>query len=172
MARFRRRMTPVINSNKHYVTRSNVVIASSGIRNDVIANAVVAPANSATNEVEEGSIVKAVYIELWIVGSGAVGTIGQYNLAIEKKPANAPVMTFTNSVNLGSYLNKKNILFAAQANITSVLDGGLPIPVFRQWILIPKGKQRMGLGDDIVVNTSATGQEIQLCGLFTYKEFR
>ncbi len=138
----------------------------------VIVNAVPAPAGSATNEVEEGSIVKAIYVEMWIVGSGAVGTVGQYNFAIEKVPANGPVMTVSNMVNLQSYLNKKNVLLAHQANVSSILNGGLPIPVIREWIKIPKGKQRMGLGDDVVLSISATGQEIQVCGLFVYKEYR
>ncbi len=163
-------MLAPINSNKHYVHRSSVSVASAAILNDEIVDAVVAPATAASNQVEEGSIVKAVYIELWIVGEDSAGINSPFHVSLEKKPSDAPDMTFGQSVNLGAYPNKKNILYFTQGIVSSE-SLGPTVNILRQWFAIPKGKQRMGLGDQIVLNIAAT-IGIQICGFYTYKEYR
>ncbi len=78
-------------------------------------------------------------------------------------------MTYAQSLNLGAYPNKKNILYTTQGVI-----GGRDtqaIPVMRQWLLIPKGKQRMGLADKVEVTIASTGTAMQRCGIFTFKEY-
>ncbi len=166
-----RRMQAPINSIKHYVPRTNVGVNSGAILNETIVESVVAPATTNAFEVKEGSIVKAVYIEAWIQNSGATSTINQFNVALEKLPGNSADMTVSQSLNLGGYPNKKNILFAAQGNQGAAEDGVGGMPVLRNWVLIPKGKQRFGLGDKIVLNVTSTGQTLNLCGISTYKEY-
>ncbi len=129
-----------------------------------------APADTTAAEVTQGSIVKAVFVEMWVKSKAATGTSTQYNAAIEIRPSAAPAMTNTNILNLGSYLNKKNVLIAQQANLGDLNTQS--IPVFRQWIKIPRGKQRIGLGDKFVINMAAGGAAIDVCGLFVYKEYR
>ncbi len=159
-------------SVKHYAHLSNGTIASGAIARFEIVTANVAPAVSTATDVQEGSVVKAVYIEMWVSGDGATGTDTQFVIALEKRLSNADVMTFTESNNLGSYRNKKNILFTAQAFSGALIDGTPPIPVLRQWIKIPKGKQRMGALDRITLNIASTGQVLRRCGFTTYKEYR
>ncbi len=72
--------------------------------------------------------------------------------------------------NLMVYPNKKNILFYSQGVIGDLTTQS--IPVVRNWFLIPKGKQRMGLGDKIVETLTATAAVIQNCGFSTYKEYK
>jgi len=168
-----RKLVAPINSIKHYVhiTQANVLTATT--KSVVIANATsVATAGANANDVEEGSLVKAIFLEYWIYESGATGTAAQYNFIIEKKPAGATAITYAQMINLGAYPNKKNVLFSAQALMGSMLDGQGVIPLFKNWIMIPKGKQRMGLGDQIVVTFAPTGSTFAVCGMSTYKEYK
>ncbi len=167
----RRRPMVIIQSIKHYVHQNTLLIASGAIQNFAVADAVVAPAVGNAFDVAEGSVLKAVYIELWVIGASTTGTSSVFNMTIEKVPSNAPLMTFAQSQNLGAYANKKNILYVTQGIITAQIDGANPIPMHRAWILIPKGKQRMGAGDSIRLNVSAIA-DIRVCGIFTYKEYK
>jgi len=168
----RHRMLAPIMSIKHYVYRTLLLVTGGTLIVQPVAEGVVAPATANAHDVIQGSNLKAVYIELWIIGSGAAGTVSTFTVALEKVPANAPAMTFTNIVNLGAYLNKKNVLFTSQG-LLATSSSGSPTPFMRQWIAIPKGKQRMGLSDKISLNIASSGAgDIQVCGFFTYKEYR
>ncbi len=169
MARFRRTLAPII-SRKHYVHRTNVSIASGTLQPNLVTDAVAGEAIGSAAEVKEGSIVKAIHLELWMLSGGVEGSTTQFIVVVEKLPTGNPVMTQAQSVNLGSYPNKKNILYTTQG----VLGGnqGNSVPIIRDWVLVPKGKQRQGLGDRLVLNVSTVGQAMQVCGLFTYKEFQ
>ncbi len=166
-----RRMMSPINSRKHYVPQSLATVASGTITGRSAINTVVAPAVANADEVREGAVVKAVFVEIWILGGEASGTNTSFILAIEKRPSGAPAMTFANSQGLGSYNNKKNILYTTQGVVGSDQGGQGAIPVIRQWFKIPKGKQRMGLGDRVVVNISALANSLVICGQFLYKEY-
>ncbi len=167
-----RRMVAPINANKHYVHLTNGETGSGGLFTQNIAVAVVAPATSNAFDVEEGSIVKAVFIELWCAGAGGTGADTQFSASVEKRPSDAPIMTPAQSLNLGAYKNKKNILYFTQGVIGAHVDGNQGVPLLRQWFKIPKGKQRMGLGDRIVLNIGTVGTGINRCGFMTYKEYR
>ncbi len=160
-------MKPVIHSEKHYVqqTRSQAVTVSLSPIDIIVAQAVSAKA--AVDDVIEGAIVKAVFVEMWILDSG---NDGSFVLTLEKLPAGKAKMSFTQSNALGTYVNKKNILYTTQG--LSPNDGiGNPVPVIRDWFKIPKGKQRFGLGDELVLNITNNGTgNLDFCGFFTYKE--
>ncbi len=164
-------MVAPINSIKHYVGLPIATITAANNQTNELIDAKVAPASAAPEDVHEGSIIKAVFIEMWIVNDAASGIEAQFTVALEKKPSDGPDMTFTNSQNLGAYPNKKNILYVTQGLLAPFLDGQSSVPLLRQWILIPKGKQRFGLGDQLVLNMAAVGQDIRRCGISTYKEY-
>ncbi len=166
----RHRMVAPINSIKHYVPRPNVEIALGTIININIAEAETAPASAAVEDVLEGSVLKAVHVEMWIHGRAATGDQQQFVASLEKRPSDAPAMTFAQSLAMQAYPNKKNILYTTQGVIG---DGATQaIPIIREWFKIPKGKQRMGVGDRIVLNISTVEAALAACGLFTYKEYR
>ncbi len=165
-----RRMQAPINSIKHYVHETNIGIATGTIKNIEEILAVVAPANALPFQVIEGSVIKAIYLEFWLSSNGASGTETQFNLTVEKKREAEADMTFGQSAALGAYPNKKNILYTSQGIVNSNAVSGT-VPIIRQYILIPKGKQRFGLGDQLMVNISAIGA-LQFCGISTYKEYR
>ncbi len=120
-------------------------------------------------EVEEGSLVKAVFLEVWLSSDDTLVT--SFQVALEKVPAAAPAMTFTTGNSLGSYANKKNVLYVTRG-LAPAETFGNPVPVLRGWFKIPKGKQRMGLGDKIVMNITAISNGINWCGFMTYKEYK
>jgi len=60
---------PTINSEKHIAQRSLVSIANGEILNFIFANASASPTNP--SDVRVGSIIKAVYVEMWVLGSGS-----------------------------------------------------------------------------------------------------
>ncbi len=165
-----RKLVAPINSIKHYVPKTNTGVASGGLVSEFIADAVVAPATASPFSVREGSIIKAVHVEVWIIGDEATDTTSQFVFVVEKAPGNTTAITVTNLLNLGSYPNKKNVLYTSQGVLGAGIDGNGAIPVFRGWILIPKGKQRMGLDDSLRWHLTGVGS-LRVCGLVTYKEF-
>ncbi len=166
-------MLAPINSIKHYVHRANTSIASGSVSAHVVVDSTTAPGNATSADVTEGSIVKAVHLEYWLNSDGATGTTVQFVLIVEKVPANQSSATAVNLLNLGAYENKKNILYTTQGNLGASVDGQSSVPILRAWVLIPKGKQRFGLSDRLVVSMEPVGSVgAAFCGLATYKEYR
>ncbi len=160
-------MRPVIHSEKHYVqiSRSTVTTVTRNFEDLILVKSVP---STAVDEVTEGAIVKAVFIELWVINQG---NDGSHVVVISKIPQNVTGPTFVEMNALGQYPNKKNILFTQQG-----LDpnDGLtqPMNIIRGWVKIPKSKQRFGLGDSLritIANNSA--QDLFYCGFATYKEY-
>ncbi len=166
-----RRMLAPINTIKHYVHRSNTGVSTGTVASIVIADAVVAPATSNAFDVKEGSIIKAIWFELWAVSIASTGVTNSFTAIIEKVPSNLASVTAGQIVNLGAYTNKKNILYSTQGVSGAVIDGSNALPVVRFWLKIPKGKQRMGLGDRIVLSFASVGATYNTCGVSTYKEY-
>ncbi len=160
-------MKAPINSVKHYVQNSIFNVASGAKAQLTIADAVAVVTAGVTSHVLEGSIVKAVYLEYWI-GSGDA-TESSFVVSLEKEVAGATSMTFAQSITLFVYPNKKNLFYVIQGLLGQQVQQG--IPVVRQWFKIPKGKQRMGLGDRIVVNFSAITNDMNVCGVSVYKSY-
>jgi len=119
------------------------------------------------SEVEEGASVKAVYLEIWI--RSAATAAASFTFIFCKRPSNAPSPTVTDLAALGDWDNKKNIFYTTQGLVNDVDSSALNL--YKGWIKIPKGKQRIGLNDRISWHLSAIGQSINFCGFSTYKEY-
>ncbi len=159
-------MRPVITSNKHYVHRDAVAIAAnSGLNIPIVTAIAFGAAVSNAEDVVEGSVVKAVYLEYWVDGADASKTCTGMVIKI---PGGGAMPTFAEVANLGAYPNKKNILEFHQGLAPS---SGNQMALFRQWIKIPKGKQRFGLGDSLQVKFTCIGGAINICGFATYKDY-
>ncbi len=164
------RMLAPINSIKHYVQRDQASIAAAARDSILIVDATAQNAVTAVNDVVEGSIVKAIFLEYWLHSEAAAGSEPKFQLVVEKVPAGQSAITFAQMNNLMSYPNKKNILFFSQGILGDQTTQS--VPVVRQWFKIPKGKQRFGLGDQFVVSISATSFTMVVCGFATYKEYK
>ncbi len=160
-------MKPPIVSRKHIVQHTITQITTATVASLEECRGVHVQDVNIAQEVIEGSVIKAVYIELWLLGTFNEGS---YVLCVEKSESGNPNPTFTEMTTLDSYENKKNILFTSQGLIGE--DNTNPTPVLRQWIKIPKGKQRFGYQDKLKINIAAIGPEdVQFCGLTIFKSY-
>ncbi len=160
------KIRPVIHSTKHYVQTPLTSVASSAIiQIDLVKGITAGAVPASTAEVHEGNTVKAIFLEYWISTTGVDGTA---IAGVLKLPGGLHAPTVSNFNNLQSYLNKKNIFELHEGLVPSE---GNQIAVFRHWVKIPKGKQRIGLGDEITFNLSAVGTAVQVCGFSTYKDY-
>ncbi len=161
-------MKAMIHSVKHLVQFPFNNISTGTIINNILAFCKERTASNDANEVVEGSTIKAVYIELWLQNSA---NDGHQIVTVEKKTSGASAMTFAEQAALFDYDNKKNVLFTHQG--LSSNDGvGNPQNILRQWIKIPKSKQRFGLGDALYLNISnPSSNNLAQCGIAIYKEY-
>ncbi len=155
-------MRPTINTEKHYQHTPVIGVASGSATTLELIDASASPTQA--NEVREGAVVKAIYVEYWVTGDVSDSTISG---AVVKEPSGAASPTIGNMTNMGAYINKKNVLEFHQGLAPSA---GNVIPMFRHWILIPKGKQRFGLGDKLTITFSSAVAALDVCGFATYKE--
>ncbi len=147
---------------------SLTTVATAAIGATELVSGVATPDKASVSEVEEGASVKALYLEIWAIGSVS----NQFFTAILAKfPSGTNNPTIAEIAALGNWDNKKNILYTTQGLASN--DGiAAPIPIIRQWFKIPKGKQRMGLGDRIrLIIASRGSDDIIFCGFATYKEY-
>ncbi len=163
-------MRPIIKSKKHIFQISQSTVSQAAVVSSVIIEAKEITSTT-PQDIEEGAIVKACYLEYW-VSQDSASVVGSYTVIVYKLPGAATSASAGNIAALHDWDNKKNILFTAQGLLTPN-DGG-QIPVLRSWYKIPKGKQRFGLGDRFIVairNNNATAIDINFCGLAIYKEY-
>ncbi len=159
-------MRAPIQSVKHYVQRSLLTVIGGTANATRLINSVdVRTGNS--DDVLNGAIVKAVFVEMWVRTSElSPGTV----LVTLVKTPDSSNPTFGDMVNLHDYTNKKNIFYHTQG-LANDTDADA-IPFVRQWFKIPKGKQRFGLGDRLfIVVTSQAAIDVVICGFATYKEY-
>ncbi len=159
-------MRAPIHAVKHYVQKSLTTVAAGVINITSLADAVNSPSANLANEVVEGAVIKAVYVEMWARGSAGEGAI---LLSLVKVP-DGQGMSFGDQTALFSYTNKKNVLYHTQG-LSNDNDADA-IPFLRQWFKIPKGKQRFGLGDELILGISAQALAQDVCGFAVYKEYR
>ncbi len=159
---------PIVHSVKHYVQQSLNTITGSAKADIVVVQAVTIDAVNTVQEVVEGSIVKAVYIEIWLRAAGA--SPGSVIVACYKDPGGGIVFSTTELAAMGLAENKKNVFFFSQGLIND--NDADAIPFYRGWIKIPKSKQRFGLGDRFIISIFAQGAIDTIhCGFQTYKAY-
>ncbi len=158
---------PMVHSQKHYVQQSLFTVTAGALSNiNLISGTVVADKN-VPREVEEGSTVKAIYLEYWINTNDT--TPGTNIIVLLKRSGNEPILTVTDSALLQDYLNKKNVFYVTMG-LTNP-NTSTAIPVLRQWIKIPKSKQRFGLGDSLSISFHAQTGTMKVCGFACFKEY-
>lgn len=166
----RRMVSPVIHSKKHILQQPVAEVTIGTISNIIIARSDDAPTNASPTEVAVGSLIKAVYIEMWLRGNDATNP-SNVQVSFEKLENGGTPMTFTQSTLLNIYPNKSNIFYVTQGLLAGG-DGESPLPFMRQWYKVPKGFQRMALGDSLMLNISALNHDVDRCGLFLFKEYQ
>ncbi len=161
-------MRPIIHTRKHYTQFSLFAVASGAITNLVIALSLASPVTTVASNIVEGAKITAVYIEMWLSSDDAAS--GTVITTVEKVPGlgASPVMSTADAADLTIYDNKKNILHTQMGLLPSNVQ--YPMAVVKGWIKIPKGKQRFGLDDRLMLNIFAQSNGIAGCGFAIFKE--
>ncbi len=158
---------PIINSEKRIVQITLTNVDESNQTNIVLVDVKQDPDNTAPNDVAVGTVIKAVYVELWVLATSQQPNTS--TVILVKSPANTGTPTVGEFSNLNAWANKKNILQMHQGLIGDANTN--PVPFFREWIPIPKGKQRFGLGDKLHLAIHAITDSVQVCGLVIFKAY-
>ncbi len=158
----------MVHSIKHYVQLSISTVLTTARNAEVIAVTVNQASSNLGEEVQEGSSIKAIFLEVWVIGSSADQF---FTATVSKQVSGASAPTSAQMADLFTYPNKKNIFYTTQGLAPN--DGvGQPIPLYRGWIKIPKSKQRFGLGDALAFCIRSGGDAtLTYCGFATYKEY-
>lgn len=159
-------MRPKIHTEKHIFQESFFTIASGAIRRSVFIVGKQEPVAAQPSQVREGATVSACFIEMWVTTDDtAQGTVV---VTLERTDGPVGSMTAVDSAALNAYDNKKNILHTFQGVIGPNVQPAMP--VIRGWYKIPKGKQRFGIEDKLVLNIFGQSNGVNGCGVFVYKE--
>ena len=160
-------MRPIIHSKKHLVQQSRSEVLTVATVAIDIALSVAIQNVDAVDEVQEGTDIRAVFVEMWLLDTA---NDGSFVVGLYKAPSGVADPTYSQTNALNNWENKKNLLYMTQG-LSSNNGVGNPIPIIRQWFKIPKGKQRFGLGDKLKLFITNNGlNELEFCGHFIYKE--
>lgn len=157
-------MRAPIQSTKKYINITTATVTS-GARTYVSLATAVAVPTAANDEIKSGSMIKAVYIELW--ANTATANIA-FASTLAKLPSGAAGPTYAELVNLNDFAGKKNVLEFHEGLLPS---NGMTVPIYRHWVKIPKGKQRFGLSDNLGISIGGIGGSVNYCGFATYKAY-
>ncbi len=161
-------MRAPIASRKHYNQFTQFTVASGAVTTHVHAKGVKVGTIDTPSEVQEGGVIKAIYLEMWLLGKSTAAT--SFVMMLEKAGQNIGAPTLSEMSTLDAYQNKKNVFYTTQGLVGDATAN--PTPVVRQWFKIPKGKQRIGLDDLIRVNVAAIGaDDLDGCAFGTYKSY-
>ncbi len=163
-------MKTPITSRKHIFQISQATVSQAARLTTSFITAIEG-SRTTPDHVAEGASVKACYVEFW-VSQDSASVVGSYTIILAKNPGGVNAPNAAQMAALHDYSNKKNILFTGQGLLTPN-DGG-QVPVLRGWYKIPKGKQRFGLGDSMILvirNNNVTAIDINLCGVIIFKEY-
>ncbi len=157
----------MVHSTKHYVQQSLSTILGGAALSVILAVGVAVKDKTIVSDVEEGCTIKAVYCEFWIRAGDTVGSSGQ--MVLVKVPAGGGPPSTTEMAALNDYDNKKNVLYT-QMGLYNDQDADA-LASIRGWFKIPKGKQRFGLGDTLLLRFFTPTIDLHICGFSTYKEY-
>ncbi len=159
-------MRPKVHTEKHIVQSSLFAVAAAAITRINIVKGLQAPVAATATNVREGSTISAVYVEMWLTGDDAVASTCIATL--EKSIAGGTAMTVAQSASLDSYPNKRNIFHTFQGLLPP--NTQYPMAAVKGWFKIPKGKQRFGIDDRLVLNIHGQSDGVTGCGFFIFKE--
>ncbi len=163
-------MRAVINSVKHIVQQTPQTTLAGAVGKITIAEgkalADIDTVLSAT-DLRAGAVVKAVYCELWITGDGTEQSSATWLFRV--RPPGEGNVVFAEINAMQGFLGKNTILMSGQGIVPPNTQH--PMSIFKGWIKIPKGKQRIPLGGQLEIVTSSIANGHVVCGLFIYKEY-
>ncbi len=145
--------------------------ASTGttVQNLVLVSAVDTPTTAATNEVERGSTVKAIYLSFDVCGLAATGVRQITNLYLFKNPGSN--LTVPGAFAVGSS-NEKKFVFRMWSFQTMRNQDGNPPFHFEGWIKIPRRYAKFAINDLLVLVFQTDTAAGHISGQVVYKWYK
>ncbi len=154
----------IVNSVKNMVNTTFALTSTIGGLD--FALAVDSPTLAVTKEVKRGCLIKAVFIEFWVIGKLTAGTLNSFNWYIIKNPAGSLTRP---TPGLEGASDEKRYIFLSGRGLLSTAEAGFAYSV-RRWVKIPKIYQRMGSDDRLsLLMQSQTAAAGNVCIQATYK---
>ncbi len=137
--------------------------------NDILIQVVDTPVTTASNQVQRGAVVKAIYLIFDVCGLAGTGVRQITNLYLMKNPgAN---LTAPGVFTVGTS-NEKKFVFRQWSFMTMRNQDGNPPFHWEGWIKIPKRYQRMGTDDLLHLTFGCDTAAGHLSGQCIYKWYR
>ncbi len=156
-----------VNRIKHVVDiQGGVVLAVRSDNTIIIANDNPSLAN--TSQVQTGSTVNSIYLDIEVYGTTS-GALSNIYMIVGKSPGGNITLPIPNGV--GASDDKRYVFHQEMVMVQRVTPSN-PRTLFKGVISIPRGYRRMGPNDVIVVTLLAPGVNFDFCIQVHYKEFR
>ncbi len=152
---------------KHVVDQQGGLVLAV-VSDNVLIESKDAPVLANTKEVETGSKVNAIYLNVEAYATTAAALSNVYMSVYKNQGGNitAPV---PNTV--GANDNKRFVIHQEMKMLEQKVNGN-PRTVFNGVIMIPRGYRRFGPGDLLNITFLAPGVNVFFCLQCHYKEFR
>ncbi len=137
------RMRPVIHSRKEIVDGTFLAVTAATVTNVLVADAINDYVGT-VGSVEVGSVIKSIYLFVQVLPTAGTANVDFY---VIKRP-NGIVDPVPGAV--GGTSARKYVLHEEKGIPGNAADGAYPL-TFKGVVRIPRGRQRMGEGDDIRV---------------------
>ncbi len=159
-----------VHSIKHVVDiQGGLILAVQQI--ETIAKAVDAPVVSNPEEVETGSRINALFLNVQVAASSTAALANLYFMIFKDQGGNISAGVIPNANAVGSS-NMKTVVFHQEMIMTEKNTTAFPRTMFRGVLMIPRHMRRMGINDVIKIAFFAPGVNYDFCFQTIYKEFR
>ncbi len=172
MARYRRMMAlRPVNRIKHVIDSSATLAANTVLPQTIIA-ASDTPDLATVAEVQTGSKVYGIYLNVQVASNEAhdAGAVPNVYLIVVKNPGGS--LSFNNPNAIGSDDNKRFVIHQEMIMIENKGAGSNAKTIFNGVIKIPRGYSRMGPNDLLQLELFSPALDIVICFQAHYKEFR
>ncbi len=167
MARFRRDTRRPIHSVKHIVNIQGGLVAGTQVL-DTLSESVDAPVLANVTEVETGSTINALFINIQVAATATAALANVY-FALGFNRGNN--VTWSNLNIMGASDEKRNLLHNEMV-MTEKNTTAIPRTLFKGVLKIPKGMRSQRIDDELQAILFAPGVSFDYCIQCIYKEFR
>ncbi len=169
---FRRRnsLRP-IHSIKHIVDLQTATAAATKLTT-TLAAAIDAPVLANTAEVETGSTVNSLYLNVQVIGNAGGGVLSNIYLIIYKIPGGNISAGAIPDANATGASDFKRQIFHSEMRMLGSTDSDIPQSLFTGVIKVPKVFKNMRVNDRIDMQLFSPGFATNVCIQCIYKEYR
>ncbi len=137
-----------------------------------IAISTDAPVLAGEEQVETGSTINAIYLNIQATGEGAAGVLNNIYMIIYKNPGNNILAAQIPNGNVTGGSDFKRQIFHTEMRMLGASSQSIPVSIFNGVIRIPKTYKNMRVNDKISIQLFTPGGTANYCLQCIYKEYR